>query len=123
MSIKGSIASMLRLLGDNVSVEYNGEKHSGKAVIQPLLYKNKMYISGKDIPLGYLDQGHYLMIAPMDIGITDYRDTIVEDNGTRYMIKRAEVVRSGDCDLYIWAVLSLCNDKTEDDYELTELHS
>lgn len=120
MSIRSSIAGMLRHLGDSVSVEYNGAKHSGKAVIQPLMYKNKMYISGKNIPLGYLDQGHYLMIAPIEIGITDYRDTIIDDNGTRYMIKRAEVVRAGDCDLYIWAVLTLCDEGTEDDYDLME---
>ena len=116
MREKETVSRLLGQFGERVIVREKSKVSKISAVIQPLLYKNKMYLDGKALAAGYFDGGHYLMIASADVGIEDYRNTVVEYKNTSYKLKRVEVISSGDCDLYIWAVLTPCAPLTEDDY-------
>ena len=116
MNIQSAIEQMLERFGESVVVNNNGKRTETYAVIQPLLYKNKMYINGVSLPAGYFDGGHYLMIASAGIKIEDYRNTSVEHRNYNLKIKRAEIISSGGCDLYIWAVLTPLAPLVEDDY-------
>jgi hypothetical protein len=40
------------------------------AFLQPLRYKNKMYLFGVNTPIGYNCQGHHLYIGPPHIDLT-----------------------------------------------------
>ena len=81
------------------------------------MYKNKMYLGGTALPAGVFDGGHYLMIAPANLGVTDYRNTVIETADARYTIKRVERVKADNRELYLWAVLTPCYPPVEDDYD------
>lgn len=119
MSVYKCIDVMLNRYGDDVTVKDKFGSFEGKAIIQPLMYKNKMYLGGEALPAGYYDAGHYLMIAPCDSFIRDYRSTLITAGGVTYTVKRSERVRADNTDLYIWAVLTLYNAPMEDDYAQT----
>ncbi|NLA77811.1 MAG: hypothetical protein GX851_08315 [Clostridiales bacterium] len=77
-----------------------------RAFLQPLRYKNKMYLEGIPTDLGYNPQDYSLYIGPADRDLTllpeEYR---VRIGGTDYKISKTEKVYSGATPVYIWAVL------------------
>lgn len=87
----------------------DGEWHTElyNAVIQPLRYKNKMYLEDKRLPLGISDMGYYLYIGPAshDLTAIDRNNYIVRAGSKDFFITRAERVYLGDRVFYIWAVL------------------
>lgn len=119
MSVFSNIKDMLDLYGSDVAVKDKFGEFEGKAIIQPLMYKNKMYLGGEYLPAGYFDGGHYLMIAPCEDFIRDYRSTVITQGNEKYTIKRSELVSVQNKGLYIWAVLTPCCENLEDDYEKT----
>ena len=86
-----------------------GEWHTElyNAVIQPLRYKNKMYLEDKRLDLGVSDMGYYLYIGPPshDLSELDPNNYIVRSDSHDYFITRAEKVYLGERVFYIWAVL------------------
>ncbi len=119
MSLYKCIDKMIKRYGDDITVKDKLGSFEGKAIIQPLMYKNKMYLGGDTLSAGYFDAGHYLMIAPCDGLIRDYRSTLVTCRDTTYTIKRSERVSADNEDLYIWAVLTTYTAPLEDDYAET----
>lgn len=111
------VSKMLKRFGDSIEVSESGKVTGAFAVIQPLLYKNKMYLNGVNSSAGFYDGGHYLMIAPADLEISDYRSARIMHRGISYRIKRVEIISSAGEDLYIWAVITPCSKEVEDDYE------
>lgn len=100
------IDKLLNNYGRTVELNTDGTTKGFKAFIQPLRYKNKMYLDGVYTQIGFNSQGHYLYIGP------PYPDlTLAEDNaflfsdGTKYQIDRAERVYNGDKVFYIWAII------------------
>ena len=76
------------------------------AFIQPLRYKNKMYLDGTYSEVGYIDQAYYLYIGPPDINILSLpEDATVEFMGKKYNFTRSEKVAIGQQVLYYWSVL------------------
>ena len=74
--------------------------------IQPLRYKNKMYLFGVNTPIGYNSQGHYLYIGPPDRDLTAMaQDTRLSAGGVDYQIDRAEKVYQNGKVFYVWAVI------------------
>lgn len=119
MSVFDNVKEMLLLYGSDVSVKDKYGEFKGKAIIQPLMYKNKMYLGGEYIPAGYIDGGHYLMIAPCENFIRDYRSTVITQGDEKYTIKRSELVSVQNKGIYIWAVLTPCCESLEDEYDAT----
>ena len=75
--------------------------------IQPLRYKNKMYLDGVNTPIGYNSQGHYLYIGPANHDLTGVTDssTWIQADGIKYKVDRAEKVYFGNTVIYIWAII------------------
>ena len=101
------IQRLIARYGRTVTLEDSaGEKETAKAMIQPLRYKNKMYLEGSFLPPGYLDGGHYLYLGEASLRLDlRARDTVIKTDEESYLLKSGEKVCIGDEVLYIWAVL------------------
>lgn len=93
-----------------VEVEFRDSK--GKvtifpAFLQPLRYKNKMYLSGSRSDLGFEAKSKFLMIYPaeIDLGEVTCDDVILLYSGYRYLFDKTESVYDGNEILYKWAVI------------------
>lgn len=121
MKIVNGVSIMINRYGESIKI-VNGKKvKKAKAVIQPLMYKNKMYLNGISMDAGDFDGGHYQMIAPAQTDFGNFKTVRIEAKNFTYIIKRVEMIRAGDKDLYIWAVLTPYYPAGEDDYGETRL--
>ena len=84
-----------------------------KCFIQPLRYKNKMYLYGVNTEIGYNSQGYYLYIGPPEHDLTLNEDTLIIDGDIKYQIDRAEKIKFGEEVLYVWAVVRTVVEITE----------
>ena len=75
--------------------------------IQPLRYKNKIYLDGVYTVIGFDNQGKYLYIGPPehDLTVLDTLTGLVECDGVKYTIDRAEKVYYSETPVYIWAII------------------
>lgn len=89
-----------------VEIHDGGTTKTCKAFIQPLRYKNKMYLDGIYTEIGFNSQGHYLYIGPPKPDLTILSDSgYISADGTDYRIDRAERVYIGEEVFYIWAII------------------
>ena len=84
-----------------------GQSRDFFAFLQPLRYKNKLYLSGVPTELGYDGLNKYLLICPPDIEIgnidgINYR-LCFGDNA--YGVDHYETVYRMNEPLYIWAII------------------
>ena len=84
-----------------------------RAAIQPLRYKNKMYLYGVNTEIGYNSQGYYLYIGPPEHDLTLNEDALIIDGDIKYQIDRAEKIKLGEEVLYVWAVVRTVVEITE----------
>lgn len=119
MKIVNSVSLMLNRYGESIRLVKGNKVNKAKAIIQPLMYKNKMYLDGVSMDAGDFDGGHYQMIAPSDTDFCDYKGVRIEAKNNAYIIKRVEMISADDKDLYIWAVLTPYYPSGEDDYGKT----
>ncbi len=74
--------------------------------IQPLRYKNKMYLDGVYTVIGFDNQGKYLYIGPAKHDLTALEnETFILCDGVKYTVDRAEKVYYGKEPVYIWAII------------------
>lgn len=101
------VEKVLKSFGRTVEFHSNdADTQTFKAFIQPLRYKNKMYLDGVYTEIGFNSQGHYLYIGPPEPDLTLADDTaFLSSAGTKYQIDRAERVYNGDEVFYIWAII------------------
>lgn len=79
-----------------------------KALLNPLLYKNKLYIGGGYMPDGFFDGGHYLYVGLPDVRLDNLPiGSVIFCSGSKYVIKRGEQYFLGGSPIYTWAVLQL----------------
>lgn len=105
MSIYKTVENSINKWGSTIKISNNGEIYTCKGFIQPLRYKNNMYLGGKRLDAGYFDGGHYLFIAGAGTNLSCHGDAIIENGGKKYAVKRAESFVYGDRELYLWAIL------------------
>lgn len=107
--IKTDLDTMFRRFGREISLKqddgWSSEIFHG--FIQPLRYKNKMYLDGVYTVIGFDNQGKYLYIGPPkhDLTTFDTMNGFLFCDGTKYTIDRAEKVYCADEALYIWAII------------------
>lgn len=95
----GNTVSLYRQDGVPRGVEYG-------AFIQPLRYKNKMYIEGTRTRIGIADTSYYLYIGPGDVGLEKLPNTTRIHMGDReFWISHIETVYLQNQPVYEWAVL------------------
>ncbi len=92
--------------GREVTLKDGDATESFKALIQPLRYKNKMYLDGVYTEIGFNSQGHYLYIGPPTPDLTLVSETAkIDSDSVSYRIDRAERVYNGNEIFYIWAII------------------
>ncbi|MBQ7541174.1 MAG: hypothetical protein IJT44_02665 [Clostridia bacterium] len=83
--------------------------------LQPLRYKNKMYLYGVNTQIGHNAQGHYLYIGPPEHDLTALGDNVQLRIGDEsYRIDRAEKVYCGKDPYYIWAIVRTVVEESEE---------
>lgn len=78
-----------------------------KAFLQPLRYKNKMYMEGTYTPIGRDMNGLYLYLGPSDHDLSrmEKNGRVIDFENRQYIIQRVEKVFRGDKIFYFWAIL------------------
>lgn len=100
------INSLFDKYARTVEVRDGTKTKTCKAFIQPLRYKNKMYLDGIYTEIGFNSQGHYLYIGPPEPDLTVLSDSgYISADGTDFRIDRAERVYMGEEVFYIWAII------------------
>ena len=87
--------------------EPDGWKSTGfRCFLQPLRYKNKMYLYGVNTQIGFNAQGHYLYIGPPEHDpsrLSSHAELHVGNQA--YLVDRSEKVYCGAQLYYIWAIV------------------
>lgn len=94
--------------GRTLTLVKGENQESFKAFLQPLRYKNKMYLSSVSTDLGYDSTGKYLLICPAsaDINEADGYKSIITDGEKKYIVDRCEKIYFSDTPVYCWAVVT-----------------
>lgn len=116
MSIYNSVIEGLGRFGESITVTTEKGVAVVKGILEPLLYKNKLYLGGKQLPNGYFDSGNYLLICPPEANLPTLGNAFVETKDRKFVLKRSEIVTAGGEALYIWAVLMPYNKPKEEDF-------
>jgi hypothetical protein len=102
------IDRVLSRYGSEVSLSANGTDfiEGYRAFVQPLRYKNKMYLDGVYSPIGHVDQSFYLYVGPawVDLTQTDRKARLKMGEST-FFISHCERVQVAGEPLYVWAIL------------------
>ena len=76
------------------------------AFIQPLRYKNKMYLGGVNTRIGFNREGYYLYLGPPEHDLNQLgRDARIEYGEESYTVDRAETVYCGEEPSHMWAII------------------
>lgn len=83
-----------------------------RAFLQPLRYKNKMYLSGTLTEIGYDTLRKFVLICPVSVNIpaVDGTRATLEFDGDSFCVDHCEKVFFGETPLYYWAIVHQNND-------------
>lgn len=77
-----------------------------KCFVQPLRYKNKMYLEGTPTDIGVNDTGYYLLLAPPELSLDALGEMgCLSDGEKKFGVDRWEKIFMGESVWFIWAVL------------------
>lgn len=85
-----------------------GDYEYFNAFLQPLRYKNKIYLSGVPTEIGYDHLSKYLLVAPPDskLDLIDGNTYVLQFDGAKYSVDHCEKVYLKQQPLYFWAIVS-----------------
>ncbi len=76
------------------------------AFIQPVRYKNKMYLNDVESPIGTVSECYYLYIGPADVILKNMEGKAkLSSSIMKCTVERSESVFFGDEIIYNWAIL------------------
>ena len=113
-----NVENYIALVGRQVCLcsAQGGTLSSHSAVISPLRYKNKMYLSGVYTDIGFNSEGHYLYIGPARCDLTEAPDgSYILADGVKYRIDRAEKVHAKNDVFYIWSIIRVMIEEDENE--------
>lgn len=116
MSIIASVGETIKRYGCSVKFVTGERTVNTKAFIEPLRYKNKVYVGGQYYYLGFKRSEKYLYIGSPEFKLTE-NSTVIEMYGQKYIVKRCETYYTNDRPVYVWAILLPYGTALEDDYE------
>jgi|LSQX01.2.fsa_nt_gb hypothetical protein len=103
MNIEKRIDKIMQKYGRTIGYG-NSSLGQWHALVQPLRYKNKMYLQGTPTEIGRTEDGYYLYIGPADRSL--FGDNVrLECEDMRFSVDKTERVYIADKVAYIWAVL------------------
>ena len=104
-----ALKSLFKKSGVRLAVKKDGEEiASFKAFLQPLRYKNKIYLRGIATELGYDSLKKYLLISPADIDLSviDGTNQSLFFGDRHLSIDHTEKVYLGGKPYYTWSIVS-----------------
>ena len=99
-----SVIKSIQTYGENIVVINDDNKVSTRAFIEPLRYRNKIYIGGEYRALGMKHSEKYLYVSIPDIPLVENK-TIVKRKDNEYLVKRVERYYVKEQVAYTWAIL------------------
>ena len=107
MNFKSSVEKLFDQLGTDVRLIIRGRIVDTRAVLQPMRYKNKMYLGIKRNEMGFSDSECFLYLGPAEPSfVGEELETTVWSDGASFNVSRADRVLIGNETVYIWAVLT-----------------
>ena len=103
MNIETKVSALLRHCGVPFTVTTGGKQLTSHAMIQPLRYKNKLYVELQPSEVGRIDDGCFLYLGPADI--TFKADDKLEFADKKFVVERFENVYLFGKTIYNWAIL------------------
>ncbi|MBP5618043.1 MAG: hypothetical protein J6X61_02710 [Clostridia bacterium] len=74
--------------------------------LQPMRYKNKMYLDSQYARVGVVDESCFLYLGPPDCDLPEGASPVLWDEaGEGYTCVKQEIVRFGRLPVYTWAIL------------------
>lgn len=108
MNEAGDIKRIMERFGRQIRLCLPGDTQSEAfgAFVQPLRYKNKMYLGGVNTRIGFNREGYYLYLGPPEHDLTDLPDgAFLAQGDETFTIDRAEKVYFCDEVSHIWAII------------------
>ena len=103
MDIKRKVSALLTHCGTPFEVTTGGKTLRGHAMIQPLRYKNKLYVELQPSEVGRIDDGCFIYLGPAEIIFgADDKLNFAEK---KFIVERFENVYLFGEPIYNWAIL------------------
>lgn len=116
MSIIKSVGETIRRYGSEVTIRQDGEAVCARAFVEPLRYRNQIYIGGQYHALGQRRRQKYLYIGSAAHPLRE-NACVIEAHGSRYVVRRSETYYVKEYPVYEWAILTPYGETREDEYE------
>ena len=105
MNVMPYVIKSIQTYGEDVTVINDEDTVLARAFIEPLRYRNKIYIGGGYRTLGMKHSEKYLYVGIPDITLVENK-TIVKRKNNEYLVKRVEKYYVKEQVAYTWAILS-----------------
>lgn len=102
------IGDLIKRFGCKIQVDDGSDSRSYSAFIEPLRYKNKIYLDGTSLTQGFVDGSHWLMIAPPELVLDKPLESYAIECAAmdkRFMVKKCDTYYIEDKPIYLWAIL------------------
>ncbi|MGN1194864.1 MAG: hypothetical protein ACI4SB_05230 [Acutalibacteraceae bacterium] len=106
------IEMLLKKFGRKMTMTKNGEDKEIFGFLQPLRYKNKMYLNGVTTELGYNTTRKYLLISAASVKLKekDRENVIITASDGKYCCDHSETVHFGETECYCWSIVHRISD-------------
>ena len=116
MSLFSCVDKEIGRYGSQVTINQGGSEINTRAFLEPLRYRNKIYIGGEYRKLGFLKREKYLYGGKSDHRLVE-SESVIETHGNKYIVKRCETYFVKDTPVYEWAILVPYGEEREDEYD------
>lgn len=107
MDFQKEVLTLLEAIGERATVTVGEKEYSINAIIQPMRYKNKLYIEQERTELGFRDTECFLYLGPAEPDLAGLEsDTVINSRDRVYNVSRADRISLKGITQYIWAVLT-----------------
>ena len=104
MNVMPSVIKSIQTYGEDITVINDDDMVSTRAFIEPLRYRNVIYVGGEYRNLGMKHSEKYLYVGIPDIPLVENK-TIIERKDKKYLVKRVERYYVKEQVAYTWAIL------------------
>ena len=104
MNVMPSVIKSIQTYGEDIAVINDDDMVSTRAFIEPLRYRNVIYVGGEYRNLDMKYSEKYLYVGIPDITLVENK-TIVKRKDEKYLVKRVEKYYVKEQVAYTWGIL------------------
>ena len=112
MSIYGTIGRLIDRYGTEITVD----NVKSRAFIQPLRYSSRYFGTTERKAAGFVTSKKFLYIGKPETELICDK-SVIQTAEDKYIVRRCDIYRVGERGVYTYAVLALCSEILEDEYE------